>query len=175
VPLGVCGRNSEIAAHRHLLLPITESGPGPEYPTAEDALFVPRDGPRTANGWSVDAGGLLDLLLWLHRSYPPVPLAVTENGAAFDDYADPEGRVHDGERVRFLQEHFRAAHQALAQGVDLIGYFVWSLLDNFEWAEGYSKRFGLVYVDYPTQRRLLKDSAHWYRDVIQRGGLEAGQ
>jgi beta-glucosidase len=107
--------------------------------------------------------------------HPPVPLAVTENGAAFDDYADPEGRVHDGERVRYLQEHFRAAHQAPAQGVDLIGYFVWSLLDNFEWAEGYSKRFGLVYVDYPTQRRLLKDSAHWYRDVIQRGGLEVGR
>jgi beta-glucosidase len=144
-----------------------------EYPTAEDVLFVPQDGPRTANGWSVDASGLLDLLVWLHRSYPPVPLAVTENGAAFNDYADPEGRVHDGERVHFLEEHFRAAHQARAQGVDLIGYFVWSLLDNFEWAEGYSKRFGIVYVDYPTQRRLLKDSAHWYRDVIQRGGLEA--
>jgi beta-glucosidase len=151
---------------------------GPEataYPSAEDVLFVPQDGPRTANGWSVDASGLLDLLLWLHRSYPRVPLAVTENGAAFDDYADPEGRVHDGERVRFLEEHFRAAHQALAQGVDLRGYFVWSLLDNFEWEEGYSRRFGLVHVDYPSQRRLLKDSAHWYRDVIQRGGLEASR
>jgi beta-glucosidase len=145
------------------------------YPSAEDVLFVPQDGPRTANGWSVDASGLLDLLVWLHRSYPPVPLAVTENGAAFDDYADPEGRVHDGERVRFLEEHFRAAHQSLAQGVDLRGYFVWSLLDNFEWEEGYSRRFGLVHVDYPSQRRLLKDSAHWYREVIQRGGLEAGR
>jgi beta-glucosidase len=144
-----------------------------EYPTAEDVLFVPQDGPRTANGWSVDASGLLDLLLWLHRSYPPTPLAVTENGAAFNDYADPDGRVHDDERVRFLDGHFRAAHQAIAQGVDLRGYFVWSLLDNFEWAEGYSKRFGIVHVDYPSQRRLLKDSAHWYRDVIQRGGLEA--
>jgi beta-glucosidase len=145
------------------------------YPSAEDVLFVPQDGPRTANGWSVDASGLLDLLLWLHRSYPPVPLAVTENGAAFNDYADPEGRVHDDERVRFLDGHFRAAHQAIAQGVDLRGYFVWSLLDNFEWDQGYSKRFGIVYVDYPTQRRLLKDSAHWYRDVIQRGGLEAAR
>jgi beta-glucosidase len=143
------------------------------YPSAEDVLFVPKDGPRTANGWSMDASGLLDLLLWLQRSYPPIPLAVTENGAAFNDYADPEGRVHDVERVRFLDGHFRAAHQAIAQGVDLRGYFVWSLLDNFEWAEGYSKRFGLVYVDYPSQRRLLKDSAHWYRAVIQRGGLEA--
>jgi beta-glucosidase len=143
------------------------------HPGAEDVLFVPKDGPRTANGWSVDASGLLDLLVWLHRSYPPVPLAVTENGAAFNDYADPEGRVRDGDRVRFLDGHFRAAHQAIAQGVDLRGYFVWSLLDNFEWAEGYSKRFGIVYVDYPTQRRLLKDSAHWYRQVIRRGGLEA--
>ena len=146
-----------------------------QFPGAEDVLLVPQDGPRTANGWSVDAGGLLDLLLWLHRSYPPVPLAVTENGAAFDDYADPEGNVHDPDRVRFLDGHFRAAHQALAQGVDLRGYFVWSLLDNFEWEDGYSRRFGIVYVDYPTQRRVLKDSAHWYREVIARGGLLDGQ
>ncbi len=146
-----------------------------QFPGVSGVRIVQQDGPRTANGWSVDAGGLLDLLTWLHRSYRPVPLVVTENGAAFDDYADPEGDVHDPERIQFLEGHFRAAHRALEQGVDLRGYFVWSLLDNFEWREGFSKRFGLVYVDFPTQRRVLKDSARWYRDVIARGGLQHGQ
>jgi beta-glucosidase len=112
------------------------------------------------------------VLLWLHRDYPPVSLAVTENGAAGHDYADPEGAVHDPDRVSFLADHIRAAHDALSQGVDLRGYFVWSLLDNFEWSEGYSKRFGLVYVDYATQRRTPKDSARWYSEVIRRNGLE---
>jgi beta-glucosidase len=147
--------------------PVTASFPG-----VRDVVFLPQDRPRTALGWEIDGPGLLDVLLRLHRSYPRVPLAVTENGAAFDDYVDPEGEVHDPERVRYLDEHFRAAHEALAHGVDLRAYFVWSLLDNFEWAEGYSKRFGIVYVDYPTQRRVLKDSAHWYRRVIARNGLD---
>src|SRR6266487_3583132 len=148
---------------------------GAQFPGVTGVRPVQQDGPRTANGWSVDASGLRDLLTRLHRSYRPVPLVVTENGAAFDDYADPEGDVHDPDRIRFLEGHFRAAHQALEQGVDLRGYFVWSLLDNFEWHEGYSRRFGLVYVDFPTQRRVFKDSARWYRDVIARGGLQTGQ
>jgi len=107
---------------------------------------------------------------------PPkaTPLAITENGAAFHDYVDPEGEVHDPERIHYLDEHFRAVHRALADGVDVRGYFVWSLLDNFEWAEGYSKRFGLVYVDFATSTRVLKDSATWYRRVIGRNGLDAG-
>jgi beta-glucosidase len=145
--------------------------PASPFVGAEDALFVARNGRRTANGWSVDGDGLHDLLLRLHREYPGVPLAVTENGAAFHDYIDPEGRVHDPERIRYLDEHFRAVHRALASGVDLRAYFVWSLLDNFEWAEGYSKRFGLVFVDFPTSKRVLKDSAAWYREVIGRNGL----
>jgi beta-glucosidase len=145
-----------------------------QFPGVSGVRPVQRDGPRTANGWSVDAGGLLEVLTWLQRSYPPVPLVVTENGAAFGDYANPEGEVHDPDRIGFLEGHFRAAHTALAQGVDLRGYFVWSLLDNFEWAEGYSQRFGLVYVDFPTQRRVLKDSARWYREVIARNGLNGG-
>ncbi len=152
----------------------TEAGaPMLEFPGAETAVFVPQeDRPRTARGWPVDPDGLYDLLLWLHREYPPMPLAVTENGAAFDDYADPEGQVHDPDRISFLDGHFRAAQRAIAEGVDLRGYFVWSLLDNYEWEEGYSKRFGLIYVDYPTQQRVLKDSAHWYRQVIARNGLD---
>jgi len=92
--------------------------------------------------------------------------------AAVADDAAPDGwRVPDAERVRYLDGHLRAAHEAIAAGVDLRGYFVWSLMDNFEWHDGYRKRFGIVHVDYRTQRRLLKDSARWYREVIRRNGL----
>ena len=106
------------------------------------------------------------ILRRLKAAYTDLPLYVTGNGAAFDDYVDPEGGVDDDERVAFLDGHLQAASEALADGVDLRGYFVWSLLDNFEWAEGYSKRFGIVYVDYRTQDRILKASAHWYRRLI---------
>ncbi len=95
---------------------------------------------------------------------------MTENGAAFDDRVGPDGRVEDTARVAYLRSHVRAVQAAVEAGVDVRGYFVWSLLDNFEWAEGYSKRFGLVRVDYPTQRRIPKRSAHWYGQVISAGG-----
>jgi beta-glucosidase len=114
------------------------------------------------------------VLARLQRSYPPVPVAITELGAAFDDTLDARGHVHDAARVRFLDDHVRAAHRALQVGVDLRGLFVWSLIDNFEWAKGYEKRFGLVHVDFPSGRRTLKDSAHWYRDVIKHGGPTDG-
>ncbi len=91
---------------------------------------------------------------------------VTENGAAFKDTVSEDGQVHDARRVSYLREHFLAAHSAIAEGVPLKGYFVWSLMDNFEWAVGYAKRFGIVYIDYPTQRRIVKDSGKWYGDVI---------
>ena len=132
---------------------------------------IPHAAERTAMGWPVEAGGLLELLLRLDHEYTKLPLYITENGAAFHDYADPEGGVDDEERVGYLDAHFRAAREAIEQGVNLKGYFVWSLLDNFEWAEGYSKRFGIVYVDYPTQRRIPKMSARWYSEVIRRNGL----
>jgi len=93
---------------------------------------------------------------------------VTENGACFNDHADPGGVVNDVERAGYLGAHFEAAAQAIRHGVDLRGYYVWSLLDNFEWAHGYSRRFGLVYVDYRTQERIPKQSAHWYRDRVAR-------
>ena len=124
-------------------------------------------------GWSVDADGLLELLVQIDRSYGPIPMLITENGAAYDDDMDPEGQVRDLDRIRFLDQHVRAAWQAIQAGIDLRGYFVWSLLDNFEWAQGYGKRFGIVYVDYGTQRRTWKDSAHWYRTVISGGGIPA--
>jgi beta-glucosidase len=99
-----------------------------------------------------------------------VPLYVTENGAAFDDIPLQNGSVNDVERVKYLKEHLQAAGQALRAGVQLRGYFVWSLFDNFEWQQGYSKRFGIVRVDYPTQRRTLKASARFYAEAIRSQG-----
>ena len=125
----------------------------------------------TEMGWEVYAPGLRNLLTKLHREYKPPPIYVTENGAAFADEASPDGRVHDARRVAYLRDHILQAQRAIADGVDVRGYFVWSFMDNFEWAHGYAKRFGLIYVDYATQRRVLKDSALWYREVIARNGV----
>ncbi|MFD0266231.1 GH1 family beta-glucosidase [Streptomyces sp. NPDC127106] len=155
------------------------SSPGPSAaPSAwagaeRHVRFLPVAGPRTAMDWPVDSDGLHELLLRLRDDLPGVPLVVTENGAAYEDYADPSGQVKDPERVAYLHAHLSAVHRAIEDGADVRGYFLWSLLDNFEWAYGYSKRFGIVHVDFPTQRRTLKDSAHWYADVIARGGVGA--
>ncbi len=138
------------------------------------ATVLPEGVGTTAMGWPVESDGLTELLVRLHREYARLPIYITENGAAFYDYVDPEGSVDDEERIAFLDAHFRAAHAAIEQGVDLRGYMVWSLLDNFEWAEGYSKRFGIVFVDYGTQRRIPKMSARWYTEVIERNGLPDG-
>jgi beta-glucosidase len=97
---------------------------------------------------------------------------VTENGASWSDGPGPSGRVEDARRLRYFRDHFRAARRAIAAGAPLAGYFVWSLLDNFEWERGYGQRFGLVWVDYETQRRLVKDSAHWYARVIAANSAE---
>ena len=129
--------------------------------------------PTTAMDWPIDPAGLHETLVRVRREYTgPLPLFVTENGASFRDYLDPEGRCHDSERVDFLRGHLAEAHRALADGVPLAGYFVWSLLDNFEWDSGYRERFGLIYVDYPTQRRVPKTSFGWYREVIEAGGFD---
>ncbi|MGH3714829.1 MAG: GH1 family beta-glucosidase [Micromonosporaceae bacterium] len=144
----------------------------PAYPGSEGIRFVGADGPRTAMDWSIRPEGLTAILERIAADYPPVPLWVTENGAAFDD-TPAGGRVADPGRIGYLDGHLRAAYEALRRGVDLRGFLVWSLLDNFEWAYGYAKRFGLVYVDYTTQQRVPKDSARWYREVIARGGLPA--
>jgi beta-glucosidase len=138
------------------------------------ATVLPEGVETTAMGWPVEADGLTELLVRLHEEYVDVPIYITENGRAVYDYVDPEGEVDDEERVSYLDAHFRAAHDAMEQGVDLRGYLVWSLLDNFEWAEGYSKRFGIIFVDYGTQRRIPKASAGWYREVIERNGLPNG-
>jgi len=121
---------------------------------------------RTEMGWEVYPQGLYELLGRLHFDYRFPSLYVTENGAAYPDQIGSDGRVDDPARVAYLKAHFTEAARAIAAGVPLRGYFVWSLMDNFEWSHGYSKRFGLVYVDYRTQRRVWKTSAHWYRRVI---------
>ncbi|MFI2652029.1 GH1 family beta-glucosidase [Micromonospora fulviviridis] len=115
--------------------------------------------------------GMYDILTRVTRDYGRVPITITENGLPCPDTLAADGTIDDSARIDFLRDHFAAAHRAIRDGVPLESYHVWSLLDNFEWAEGYEQRWGLVYVDYPTQRRVLKRSAHWYRDVIRRNGL----
>ncbi len=127
----------------------------------------------TAVGWPIDASGLYDLLVQLHGRAPDLPLYITENGMAAEDYVDPEGSVRDYERISYLRDHLAAAARAIEIGVDLRGYFCWSFLDNFEWAEGYQKRFGLVYVDFGTQRRTPKASADFYRQMIAANAVPA--
>jgi beta-glucosidase len=140
-----------------------------------DVDLVLRDGyPRTAMGWEVDPDGLHEVLTRVARDYGAPAVYVTENGAAYDDVVAPDGEVADPARVDFLDGHFRAARRAIDDGVDLRGYFVWSLLDNFEWAYGYSKRFGIVHVDYDTLVRTPKASARWYAQVTRRNGLVPG-
>lgn len=126
---------------------------------------------HTEMGWEVYPEGLYEILQWVHSDSPRVSIYVTENGAAFRDEVQ-DGRIPDEQRVEYLRQHFLSAHRAIQSRVPLKGYFVWSLMDNFEWAFGYSKRFGIVYVDYATQQRIWKDSARWYQQVIAQNGVE---
>ncbi len=123
----------------------------------------PAQASYTDMGWEVYPAGLRDLLVRLKHDYTLPPIFITENGAAYPDVPSAGGEVHDPERVAYFEGHLNAVLQASQAGVDVRGYFAWSLMDNFEWAFGYSKRFGLVYVDYQTQQRTLKDSAKWYQ------------
>jgi beta-glucosidase len=125
----------------------------------------------TSMGWEVDASGLTELLVRVKSDYTELPIYITENGAAFDDYVDPNGHVLDNDRVSYLEEHISAVHDAIGAGVNVQGYFVWSLLDNFEWAYGYSRRFGIVWVDFPTGTRLPKASFSWYANTVRHNGL----
>jgi beta-glucosidase len=139
-------------------------GPAGEPPPRTVPMAAPAD--LTDMGWEVWPQGLEDVLRRLHREYCPARIYVTENGAAYADGPNGDGRVHDARRSAFLAGHLRALRRAIAAGVPVAGYFHWSLLDNFEWGHGYTKRFGLVHVDYATQRRTPKDSAQYYRDVV---------
>jgi beta-glucosidase len=131
------------------------------------AADVYEAGEYTDTGWLVYPEGLYDVLTRVQRDHAPTAVYVTENGAAFTDVAEPDGAVHDERRTAYLRGHFAAAGRAIADGVPLRGYFVWSLLDNFEWAEGYSKRFGIVRVDFETRERTVKDSGWFVRDVAR--------
>jgi beta-glucosidase len=125
----------------------------------------------TEMDWEVYPDGLYHLLTRIQRDYDPPEIYVTENGIACPDRVDGEGRIRDEDRIAYLKDHFEAAHRAMQEGVKLKGYQVWSMIDNFEWAYGYAKRFGIVHVDYNTQARTLKQSAHWYREVIANSGF----
>jgi beta-glucosidase len=127
----------------------------------------------TEMGWEVYPDGLYNLLNRLYFEYRPAKMYVTENGASYSDGPDAQGRIKDQRRLEYLRLHLAACHRAIQNGVPLAGYFEWSLMDNFEWAKGYTQRFGIVWVDYQTQARLPKDSALWYREAIGRNGVEA--
>ncbi|MBM9508748.1 GH1 family beta-glucosidase [Actinacidiphila acididurans] len=147
-------------------------GTGSPWPGSEHVAFHLPPGETTAMRWAVDSTGLYDLLMRVARERPDLPLMVTENGAAYDDYVSPEGAVNDPERIAYVHSHLAAVHRAIADGADVRGYFLWSLMDNFEWAYGYSKRFGAVYVDFASQARIPKRSARWYAEVARDNVLQ---
>ena len=143
----------------------------PDSPPVRASAVRQAGSTYTATGWEVHPPGLTRVLKWVKEHYGDLPLYITENGAAFDDPPRVVGaRIEDPARVHYYREHLLAAREAIRRGVDLRGYFAWSLLDNYEWSQGYSKRFGLVHVDFQTQRRTPKASAHYYRDVIRSNG-----
>ncbi|AFK85369.1 MULTISPECIES: GH1 family beta-glucosidase [Thermoanaerobacterium] len=134
-------------------------------------IGVEGPGAKTDMGWEIRPESLYDLLKRLDKEYTRIPIYITENGAAFKDIITEDGKVHDQERIEYIKEHLKYANKFIKEGGNLKGYFLWSFLDNFEWAFGYSKRFGIVYVDYKTQKRILKDSALWYKEVINRASI----
>jgi beta-glucosidase len=136
----------------------------PPFATGEASMLP--DAEYTACGWEVYPEGLRLLLERLHQDYPVPAYYIMESGAAFDDTIAPDRYINDNRRQAYLESHIHAAHQALQAGVPLCGYFVWSLLDNFEWDQGYSKRFGIVYVDFATQQRTIKKSGRWFKQWL---------
>jgi beta-glucosidase len=146
---------------------VVAAPPEEAWGTGTRVLAAARE--HTASGWEIWPDGLRATLSLIARHYAPPAIAITENGAAFDDRVAADGRVDDRDRLRYLAEHVASAADAIAAGVPLIGYFAWSLLDNFEWALGYDTRFGIVRVDFETQRRTVKASGEWYRALIAAG------
>jgi len=147
-------------------------GHDPISPGVEGVAEVPMGIQRTDSGWPITPSGLRDLLVSIGRAHPSAPpMLVTENGAAYDDPLAADGSIDDARRIEYLEQHLLAVSDAISDGADVRGYLVWSLLDNFEWAEGYAKRFGIVHVDFGTLRRTPRRSAGWYRDVIARNAV----
>ena len=143
--------------------------PVPDHPGFVE--YLPPERPQTVMGWLVEPDGLYEILTRLHRETRGLPLYITENGCAAEDYVNPDGEINDTERVDYIHGHLDATLRAIEDGVDVAGYFHWSLLDNFEWAWGYRRRFGLFYVDYGSQRRLPKRSAVFYGGIARSGEL----
>ncbi|HEY1405139.1 MAG TPA: GH1 family beta-glucosidase [Spirochaetota bacterium] len=137
-----------------------------------ETAIVSRDLPKTAMNWEIHPEGLYDLLTRLRRDYGDIKIMITENGSAYDDVITDNGEILDQLRIDYLRDHYAQTYHAIQSGVNVTGYYVWTLYDNFEWAEGFSKRFGLVYIDYKTQKRIPKLSAKWNRDVMRKNGFE---
>ena len=144
----------------------------PESGNAPRTEFPAPAAEHTEMGWEVYPRGLHDLLVRVHRDYRPARIHLTEIGAAFSDAPDGEGRISDARRIRFVRDHLLEAGRAIDEGVPVVGCFVWSLIDNFEWQHGYTKRFGLVWVDFASLQRTPKDSALWYRDVAAANAVD---
>ena len=157
------GERLEFDGHGH--------GAGSPWPGADDVQFPEPPPPHTAMGWGVDASGLTDLLVRLHREYPHLPLYITENGASYADLVAANGTVDDAQRTDYVHAHLAAVHDAIEAGVDVRGYYLWTLIDNFEWAWGYSQRFGIVHVDFASGRRTPKASAHWFASAARANGV----
>ncbi|OON59556.1 beta-glucosidase [Massilia sp. KIM] len=137
------------------------------HPPLDAKVLPPGEVETTAMGWEVSPQGLAELLLRIEKDYHPGPIYITENGSCYEDTLGPDGQVDDVGRRHYLMRHLATLKSAIADGVPVKGYFAWSLLDNFEWAEGYQRRFGLTYIDYETQKRILKSSGQWYRSFLR--------
>ncbi|KAB2341652.1 GH1 family beta-glucosidase [Actinomadura rudentiformis] len=146
--------------------PISDPGKPSTQPGSENVIAVDTGLPRTQMDWPIQPSGLRDILTRINELAPELPLYVTENGAAYPDTPAAGGTIEDDDRQRYIEQHIAAAHQVVAEGVPLKGYFVWSLMDNFEWALGFSRRFGIVYVDYATQTRTVKKSGRWLQRFL---------
>jgi beta-glucosidase len=171
--LGVIAEPLDFLGINYYTRRVARSTTVPESQNASPTVFPSPESERTTMGWEVCPEELYRLLCRIHFEYRPARLYVTENGAAFVDAVSADGRVHDERRVAYLREHFAAAHAAIAAGAPLAGYFVWSFLDNFEWERGYTQRFGIVRVDYDSQKRTPKDSALYLKQVIASNAVEA--
>ena len=170
-PLDELGINYYRRHHVRFEVGASAAPPWSTWPGCDDVRLVRPDAPMTAMRWAVEPDGLTETLVAVTSGYDAPPLYVHENGAAFDDHPDAQGHVEDRERMAFLDAHLRACHEAIAAGVDLRGFFVWSLMDNFEWAEGYRRRFGIVRVEPRTLRRVPKRSARFYAKVARSRAL----
>lgn len=154
--------------HCHTVEAATDGSQARGYPGLDIRLVIPEGIPTTFQNWPIQPEGMTDMLVRLKDEYTgDMPIFVTENGCSLNDYVDPEGQIGDDDRIAFFSDHIAAIDVAMKKGVPVIGYTPWSFFDCYEWAEGFSRRFGLVYVDYKTQERTPKKSAYWYRDFIE--------